>query len=348
MSTTDPDALLEGLRRLPGFADTAAGDLAALPVTGLAHAHIRLAGARVLLRVPRNSFMGLAPAGALAHQAAVFERLAPSGRVPGLRGLVPPGPGVPFGALVVEDVAGRPPRLPEDLEAMADALAAIHAVALPPRTARAPIRDETDPVAATLDLIHEQARHMEAARLAPECRAQIEDEMSWAEGFAIVASAGEQPRRLVLTDTQPGNFLVGPDGFARFVDLEKALYGAPSIDLAHASLRPSVGWDPACDTRLAMADVARFYRRYLAAAEPGYAAALRPWLAPMRRLTWLRTVTIFAKMKARHLAGTWSGAQLEPAFRDHVLAHIDRCHEPAAMTAMRAEWLEEGGLDAFL
>lgn len=348
MSTTDTEALLAGLRRLPGFADTAAGDLAALPVTGLAHGHIRVARASVLLRVPRNSFTGLAPTAALARQAAVFERLAPSGRVPRLRGLVPPGPGVPFGALVVEEVAGRPPRLPAEIEAMADALAAIHALPLPPRMARPPIPDEADPVAATLALIQEQASHMEAAGLAPGCRAQIEAEIQWAEGFATVAAVGGQPRRLGLTDTQPGNFLVGPDGFARFVDLEKAVYGAPSIDLAHATLGPSVGWDPACDTRLAMADVARFYRRYLAAAEPGYTAALRPWLAPMRRLTWLRTITIFAKMKARHLAGTWSGEQLDPAFRGHVLGHIDRCHDPEAMTAMRAEWLKDGGLDAFL
>jgi aminoglycoside/choline kinase family phosphotransferase len=213
---------------------------------------------------------------------------------------------------------------------------------------RAPIPDQADPVAATLALIREQAGHMESARLAPGCRAQIEAEIHWAEAFAEVARVGGQPQRLVLTDTQPGNFLVGADGLARFVDLEKALYGAPSIDLAHATLGPSVGWDPACDVELAMADVARFYRRYLAAAEPSYEAALRPWLAPMRRLTWLRTITIFAKMKARHRAGTWSGAQLSPAFRDRVLAHIDRCHDPEAMTAARAEWLTQGGLDAFL
>ena len=45
--------------------------------------------------------------------------------------------------------------------------------------------------------------------------------------------AGDQAITLVLTDTHPGNFLIRPDGQAVIVDLEKALYGSPGIDLAH-------------------------------------------------------------------------------------------------------------------
>ena len=33
-------------------------------------------------------------------------------------------------------------------------------------------------------------------------------------------------------------------GRAVFVDLEKALYGSPAVDLAHASIYTSTMWDP--------------------------------------------------------------------------------------------------------
>ena len=47
----------------------------------------------------------------------------------------------------------------------------------------------------------------------------------------------------MLTDTHPGNFLIDEtrDGEAKavIVDLEKALYGSPGIDLAYATVYSS-------------------------------------------------------------------------------------------------------------
>ena len=344
------EALRRALARLPGFEHSGRLRLQPLALTGLQHSHVRIRGARpgggpALLRIPRASHWGLAPAENLAYQAAVFRRAAPSGHTPALLGTIPPEPAIPFGALVVEEIAGRPPRLPAELPALAEALAAIHALPLPRARDRAPLIDQADPVAATLAIIVEQARYLESADIAPAARREIEDELAWARDFAATAARRRQPRRLVLTDTQPGNFIIERTGRAVAVDLEKAVYGAPAIDLAHLTLAPSTGWHPAAGARLTPAHVAGFYRHYLAVAEPAFAAALRPWLAPARRLTWLRTVTIFAKMTAQARAGTWTGADLDPAFRAHVVGHIAASHRLDAIRADRAEWLAGQELD---
>ena len=301
-----------------------------------------------MLRVPRHSHWGLAPGKALAYQAAAFERAAPSGRVPRLFATIRPSDDIPYGALVVEEISGRAPRLPADLAAIADTLLKIHALALPRRSARPPLIDQIDPVAATVTVIRQQMAYLDAAGIEAGARAQIEEEFAWAQEFATSIGRRIHPRRLVLTDTQPGNFLIDKSGAAWSVDLEKSVYGSPAIDLAHATLYGSTRWDPDCATTLRMADVVDFYQLYLASADPAYAHRLRPWLAPLRRLTWLRTTTIFAKMKAEWHAGDWSGALLHPIFLKHVLRHIDDCHRPDSIAAMRAEWLEDRGLDTLL
>ena len=76
----------------------------------MAHAHFRLPGG-ALARVPRWSQIGLDAAANLAHQATAFTRAAPSGHTPNLLGTLAPGPDLPMGALLVEEINGRPPRL---------------------------------------------------------------------------------------------------------------------------------------------------------------------------------------------------------------------------------------------
>jgi len=68
----------------------------------------------------------------------------------------------------------------------------------------------------------------------------------------------------------------------------------------------------------------------------------------MRRLTWLRTVTIFAKMGALARRGAWTGGDLDPVFRAHVMAHLTASHEPGRVAQVRAEWLEGPGILAQL
>ncbi len=347
----DLDALGEALRRVEGFADLPDGALRHLRVKGLFHDHVRIAGTGCLLRLPRASQFGLGPAANLAYQRACFRRAQPSGCTPALIAVLPPQRGLDHGGLVVDHVDGGPARLPEDMPAIAACLAAIHRLDLPPAEKRAPLAVHADPVAGILAFIEEQAAYLARAGIAAESETQIRAELAWARGFARRSEGAAQPVALCATDTHPGNFLIVRDGAPRavFVDLEKALYGSPAIDLAHASLYTSTMWDPDCEAALARADIAGFYAAYRDHAPAALFRALAPWLLPMRRLTWLRTTTWFAKWRVeaeawadgRGAGGSiwWRAAAGAPELVADVKRRIDGFFAPDTIARIRAEWL---------
>src|SRR3974390_991179 len=77
-----------------------------LPHQGVAHDHIRIKGAGAVIRVPRLSQFRLEPRANLAYQAQCFARAEASGRTPALIAILQPGPELPGGALIVEEIAG--------------------------------------------------------------------------------------------------------------------------------------------------------------------------------------------------------------------------------------------------
>ena len=341
----DLDALHRALSALPDFASVARAQLAQLRTTGLAHDHVAVESfavqdRRVLLRVPRQSQFAFSAADNLSYQAACFERVSESGRGPRLFGVIPPGEGLPMGALAVERISGRPPRLHDDLPSLAEAMARVHALALPAESERPPLADHRDPVAGALAEIEAQAAFLAQAGLAPESLSAVTEELDWARGYAadMAATGGAQPRSLVLTDTHPGNFMIDGEGRAVIVDLEKALYGAPGIDLAHATVYSSTTWDIATSAELSVEEVATFYASYLRTAEAlcgrAWAGRLRPWLLPLRRLLFLRAITWCAKWRVQQAksetpgkqsaANTedWSAENSDPALIDHVAGRV--------------------------
>lgn len=330
--------------------DLAGAALAPLPDAGLAHDHIRLAGTDLLLRVPKQSQRGYAAADNLAYQAACFERVAASGHGPALHAVLPPQEGLPMGALLVGFVAGRPPRLPDDLPALARAMAAVHALPIPPAGERPPLEDHADPVAGALAEIEAQAHYLDSPEVPADTRAQIAEELAWARGYVAGTDSRAQPRSLVLTDTHPGNFLVRTDGRAVIVDLEKALYGAPAIDLAHASVYTSTTWDVATAEELSVAQVGGFYRAYLEAVGPEIAARLAPTLLPLRRLLLLRALTWCALWRVEHRAeiGGWSAARSDPALIAHVAERTRHYLDPDTVRRLRGDWLDPAGLHSLL
>jgi hypothetical protein len=340
------NALHEALKGLPGCAGVARDDLEPLDVGGIAHDHIRvrgleLDGAPVLLRAPRLSQWGLEPATNLDYQQACFERAEPSGVTPRLLGTLPVTQQLPMGALLVEAIAGRKPRLPGEMAAIAEALARIHRLPVPRRDDRAPLRVHTNAVAGTLTAIETQAAFLAAAGIAPPARTMIEEELAWARSFAEAAAARAQTPRLVATDAHPGNFLIVPGGRAVLVDLEKMLYGAPAIDLAHASLYTSTMWDPEVATALDADMVAAFLTAYFMAAGPALAEEVRPWVLAMRRLTWLRTLTWCIRWRVLSREGDdWSAERLAPAMRAHIERIVADYVSPGRIEAIRAEWQE--------
>ncbi len=340
-------------RRLGGH------DLEPLAVKGLAHDHVRLKGTGLLLRIPKQSQFGFRVADNLSYQAACFERVAASGHGTRLSAVLPPSDLLPMGALVVEEIEGRPPALPDDLPAIAVAMAKVHALPLPATEARAPLEDHRDPLAGALAEIERQAVYLGEAGLDPASLEQLNAELDWARAEAR-RGAGDQAITLVLTDTHPGNFLIRPDGQAVIVDLEKALYGSPGIDLAHATVYSSTTWDTDVHAVLSVEEVAGFYRAYLAAAGPDLAGRLRPWLLPMRRVLLLRALTWCAKWSVLHRRSAldlkqkaettedWSAENTDPALIAHVAGRVSDFLSPACLRRMRGEWLDSPSLESLI
>lgn len=301
------------LTRLPAFASLPPDALEPMPRKGVAHDHVRLRGRGLVARVPRWSQMGLDPAANLEQQATAFRRAAPSGHTPEPVAVLPPSDGLPMGALVVTEVIGRSPRLPGDMPAIARALAALHSLPLPEPSARPPLPAPADPVAATLAQVERQAVWFDRAGLAAEARARIQAELAAARAFGLDAP---MPVALVGSDVHPGNFLIDGTGKAWFTDLEKVQYGHPAIDLAHASLYTSTKWEREVAAALRPDEVEAFLAAWQAAVAPALAEAVRPWLRPLRRLTWLRTLSWMAR---------WSvdGSALSPDMPESLAAYMD-------------------------
>jgi hypothetical protein len=348
MTEADHTPLIAAVRRalrraaLPGDA----GPLEALSDTGLAHLHLRLVGTGWLVRVPKQSQMGLAADAHLAYEAACFERAAPAGHSPCLAAVLPPTSDLPHGALVVDDVQGRALKLqaPTELGALVAALAAIHAQPLPGGTQRAPLLDPADPLLALVAEIEQQAVHLDAAGLAPAARASIDRERRRLE--ALLATPGRPPRHLIAFDAHPGNFLLDVQGRAWLVDLEKARYGAAALDLAHATLYTSTTWDLASQTVLDDAQVLRASQAWLdGLAGHGLDVGLeRSWIAPLRRAMWLWSVTWCAQWRVQSVLSRrgadgqdWSTELSDAALVAHVQNRVDHYLETSVIDMICAQ-----------
>lgn len=298
-----------------------------LPDQGLAHAHVRLAGSGVLARIPKQSQMNLGASDNLAYQAACFERASASGHAPRLHGVLPPSAALPRGALLVEEIAGRAARLPQDLAAIAEALAAIHSLPVPDAAARPPLLDPADPLALLRGEIEAQAVHFDAAGLAPRARAAIDAQRRALE--RLCAATARPPKRLIAFDAHPGNFIVRADGRAVLVDLEKARYSLPPLDLAHATLYTSTTWDVASHAVLTLDEVRACQHHWQA--HCAGADAWRAWLVPLRAAMWLWSVSWCAKWRvssaqAARAGGDgedWSARHSDAALVAHVRSRVD-------------------------
>lgn len=339
---------------LPAFADLALAQLQPLPTTGLAHDHVRVGATGLLLRVPKQSQLGLAAAANLAYQAACFQRAAASGHTPRLHGTLPPDAELPMGALLVDEIPGRVVRLPDELPALAQALAAIHALPLPEPAARPPLKNPPDPVADTLREVLTQAEFLAAAGLHPQALAMIRQELALATQLPLTPP----PVTLIAFDAHPGNFLLDQAGRALLVDLEKARYGVPAFDLAHATLYTSTTWDVATYAELSIEQVAALYRHWLERVPADLAANVRPWLLPLRRIMWLWSVTWCAKWRVQSaqqatthkhdLDSTedWSTDLSTSALIRHVAGRVDDYLHPATIAKVRADWSGSQALTA--
>lgn len=335
--------LLDGLRRALACARVHAdAELELMRDKGLAHHHVRLLGHGLLARIPKQSQMNLEAAENLRYQAACFARASAGGHAPRLEAVLPPSQALPRGALLVEEILGAPASLPRDLPAIAEALAALHALPLPPAGERTPLLDPEAPLRDMAEEVLRQAEYLPRAGLMPEAAVAIGEELGrWRRQ---VAAAPEPPKALIAFDAHPGNFLVRADGSAVLVDLEKARYGCPAFDLAHATLYTSTTWDIDSSVELSLDEVADFILGWRAALGPGV-NRWDDWLMPARRGMWLWSVTWCAKWRALadaardpSLGGEdWSAEHSERRLVEHVRGRVACYLSPAVIGSVREE-----------
>jgi hypothetical protein len=318
----------------------AAAPLSPLPDTGLAHWHVRLGHSGWLARIPKQSQMGWPAARNLAYQSTCFRRAQDSGHTPAWHATLAPRAGLPRGALIVEAVDGRPARLPEDLPAIVDALAALQALPLP--AVRDPLLAPPDPVQALVDEVLAQSVHRHEAALDGFVLANLEARLNRLAGLARAVPV-PCPVRLIAFDAHPGNFIVRADGRAILVDLEKARYGAAPLDLAHATLYTSTTWDVSSQAVLDPDQVAAACRRWLARVGPE-SEGIRPWVVPLREAMWIWSLTWCALWRVRSTAppdpganADWSAAHSDPALIDHVRERVDHYLAPETVRRVGRE-----------
>lgn len=339
------EGLMAGLRRALVATNhpSAHAPMQALGDKGLAHLHVRLEGTGCLARIPKQSQLGLDPASNLAYQRSCFSRAADSGHTPRLAGVLPPGPNLPRGALLVEEIAGRPAALPGDLPALAAALAALHRLPVPQSDCRAPLLNPEDPLRFLWREISGQALHLASVPWQASTRLTVEAALQ--ELAEAVASPGRPQVHLIAFDAHPGNFLVRSDGSAVLVDLEKCRYGYPGLDLAHATLYTSTTWDPASWAELRLDDVLDFYAEWATHVDPLAAAAARPWHAALRQAMWLWSLTWCAKWRELSSRAAdpdfegedWSASRSSDALVRHVRGRVDHYLSSEVIQAVRKE-----------
>ena len=323
---TPTEARLEALRTELEQAGIAHRDLVPMADTGLAHDHVwvnRHNGHDWVARLPKQSQMNLPPAENLAYQAACYRRSSPGGHTPTLHDTLPPSEALPRGGLLVEAIRGRQANLPQDLAAIADALASLHRQPLPASEAQAPLLAPENPWQAMVEEVRQQANWLADAQLARKVTQRIKQELD-----LLPPRLSDETPTLISFDTHPGNFLIREDGRAVLVDLEKCRYGLPGIDLAHTSLYTSTTWDLSSQAVLSLNEVIGFYRRWQATMETSPNVDT---LVACRRATWLWSLTWCAKWRAQQLNAKdaqqrgedWSAELTDPAVIDHVRDRVE-------------------------
>ena len=356
------EGLIGGLARrlttLGDFGAISVDDLEPMPTTGLAHDHVRLVGRGLLARVPKQSQLALDAQSNLEYQAACFTRAGASGHTPLLHAALQPSADLPMGALIVDEIDGAALPLPECLEALVQALAAIHTLPIPAEDDRPPLKNPLDALADTFTEVMAQSAYIAAAGLAYDAEAQIREELVAAGN--LLARPDRPPVTLIAFDAHPGNFLLAADGRAVLVDLEKARYGVPAFDLAHATLYTSTTWDVATYAELTPDQVAGCYAAWLAVVPGPLADTVAPWLLDLRRMMWLWSVTWCAKwrVKSQEAAMTgersgrstedWSAELSNPALVAHVADRVDHYLDPATIGRVRQDWQGDNALTRLL
>ena len=343
------ESLHKALSKYAVFSYLEKHDLNVVTTKGLVHDHVLLksdnhSDYQMVVRVPRLSQFGLEPKENLKYQAACFSAASPSNHTPKLILVVEPSANLPMGALVVEHIKGKNIVLPSDLNGMAECFARVHSLQTPETPDHSRLIYHIDPIRGVVNTINEQSKFISEATSDPEVQKILREEVEWAGDFANQNSNLHPPPRLCLTDTHPGNFLVDASGKVLFVDLEKALYGSPAIDLGHATILTSTLWDFDIQAELSRNDIINFYQAYLDFLPVNLKNEIRPWLMPMRRLAWIRSTTWSCKWASRKQGSGEIEAGLRGQIQNHIAKRLASFVDLRTINLVRSEWIGKNRL----
>lgn len=343
------ESLHKALSKYAVFSYLEKDDLNVVTTKGLVHDHVLLksdnhSDYQMVVRVPRLSQFGLEPKENLKYQAACFSAASPSNHTPKLILVVEPSANLPMGALVVEHIKGKNIVLPSDLNGMAECFARVHSLQTPETPDQSELIYHIDPIRGVVKTINEQSKFISEATSDPEVQKILREEVEWAGDFANQNSNLHPPPRLCLTDTHPGNFLVDASGKVLFVDLEKALYGSPAIDLGHATILTSTLWDFDIQVELSRNDIINFYQAYLDFLPVNLENEIRPWLMPMRRLAWIRSTTWSCKWASRKQGSGEIEAGLRGQIQNHIAKRLASFVDLRTINLVRSEWIGKNRL----
>lgn len=343
------ESLHKALSKYAVFSYLEKDDLNVVTTKGLVHDHVLLksdnhSDYQMVARVPRLSQFGLEPKENLKYQAACFSAASPSNHTPKLILVVEPSANLPMGALVVEHIKGKNIVLPSDLNGMAECFARVHSLQTPETPDQSELIYHIDPIRGVVKTINEQSKFISEATSDPEVQKILREEVEWAGDFANQNSNLHPPPRLCLTDTHPGNFLVDASGKVLFVDLEKALYGSPAIDLGHATILTSTLWDFDIQVELSRNDIINFYQAYLDFLPVNLENEIRPWLMPMRRLAWIRSTTWSCKWASRKQGSGEIEAGLRGQIQNHIAKRLASFVDLRTINLVRSEWIGKNRL----
>ena len=346
---TQIESLHKALSKYAVFSYLEKDDLNVVTTKGLVHDHVLLksdnhSDYQMVVRVPRLSQLGLEPKENLKYQAACFSAASPSNHTPKLILVVEPSANLPMGALVVEHIKGKNIVLPSDLNGMAECFARVHSLQTPETPDQSELIYHIDPIRGVVKTINEQSKFISEATSDPEVQKILREEVEWAGDFANQNSNLHPPPRLCLTDTHPGNFLVDASGKVLFVDLEKALYGSPAIDLGHATILTSTLWDFDIQVELSRNDIINFYQAYLDFLPVNLENEIRPWLMPMRRLAWIRSTTWSCKWASRKQGSGEIEAGLRGQIQNHIAKRLASFVDLRTINLVRSEWIGKNRL----
>jgi len=269
----------------------------------------------VVLRVSAASQWGLGPREQLARELATLRAVAPTGVGPAPHGwLGEPEDEPPV--LIEEWVDGRRFDAATDLEALARAVAAIHAPEVAAAAGHLPRSD------ARAALLADGHAWLDRARVGggdPEAVALLD-----AHAATLPDGVPAEPEVLVHSDLNAGNLVVQGDR-CRLLDWEAARLGAPGWDLAHAVAPSTTEWDDAAPRTLSARERAGFLDAYARAAgrdREEVAEAVAAWspVVGFRALSWCAGAAAQARAE---------GTRLEPALADR----LERFRRPTFVAA---------------